>query len=81
MWAPDTGSRLAAGALNNPVVYNRIGSGLSISQMITDFGRTGNLVARRDLRAKRRTGDGDHPRQILLAPTGRTSPCCARRPC
>src|SRR5690242_4874990 len=48
----DNGSRLAAGGLNNPVVYNRIGSGLSISQMITDFGRTSNLVAMAKLRAQ-----------------------------
>jgi outer membrane protein len=41
----DSGSRLAAGGLNNPVVYNRLGSGLSISQLVTDFGRTSNLVA------------------------------------
>src|SRR6478672_11108449 len=41
----DTGSRLAAGGLNNPVVYNRLGSGLAVSQLITDFGRTGSLVA------------------------------------
>src|SRR5206468_6714380 len=41
----DNGSRLAAGGLNNPVVYNRVGSGLSVGQMITDFGRTSNLVA------------------------------------
>ncbi len=41
----DSGSRLAAGGLNNPVVYNRIGSGLSLNQLITDFGRTSNLIA------------------------------------
>src|SRR5690348_1488971 len=41
----DNGSRLAAGGLNNPVVYNRVGSGLTVGQMVTDFGRTGNLVA------------------------------------
>src|SRR5882757_7299887 len=40
----DNGSRLAAGGLNNPVVYNRLGSGLTVSQMLTDFGRTSNLV-------------------------------------
>ena len=40
----DSGSRLAAGALNNPSVYNRAASGLILNQMITDFGRTGNLV-------------------------------------
>ena len=40
----DAGSRLAAGALNNPVVYNRIGTGLLLNQLVTDFGRTGSLV-------------------------------------
>jgi outer membrane protein len=47
----DNGSRLAAGGLNNPVVYNRLGSGLTVGQMITDFGRTGNLVAMAKLQA------------------------------
>ncbi len=47
----DNGSRLAAGALNNPIVYNRVGSGLSISQMLTDFGRTSNLIAMAKLQA------------------------------
>jgi outer membrane protein len=47
----DNGSRLAAGGLNNPVVYNRVGTGLTVGQMITDFGRTGNLVAMAKLQA------------------------------
>ena len=37
-------SRLTAGALNNPVVYNRAAAGLTVRQLITDFGRTHNLV-------------------------------------
>jgi outer membrane protein len=48
----DSGSRLAAGGLNNPVVYNRLGSGLSLNQMISDFGRTGQLVESAKLRAE-----------------------------
>jgi outer membrane protein len=40
----DSGSRLAAGALNNPVVYNRLGTGVTVNQLITDFGRTRNLI-------------------------------------
>src|SRR6202011_106323 len=48
----DSGSRLAAGGLNNPIVYNRLGSGLSISQLITNFGRTSNLVESAKLHAK-----------------------------
>ena len=47
----DNGSRLAAGGLNNPVVYDRLGTGLTISQMLTDFGRTGNLVGMARLQA------------------------------
>jgi outer membrane protein len=47
----DSGSRLAAGGLNNPVVFNRLGSGLSVGQLITDFGRTNNLVGAANLRA------------------------------
>jgi len=37
-------SRLAAGALNNPIIFNRYAAGASISQLITDFGRTTDLV-------------------------------------
>ena len=37
-------SRITAGALNNPIVYNRAAGGLTVSQLITDFGRTHNLV-------------------------------------
>ena len=48
----DGGSRLASGGLNNPVLYNRVGSGLTASQLITDFGRTGNLISSARLRAE-----------------------------
>ena len=37
-------SRITAGLLNNPSVYDRAAGGLSVSQLITDFGRTHNLV-------------------------------------
>ncbi len=37
-------SRITAGLLNNPSVYNRAAGGLRVSQLITDFGRTHNLV-------------------------------------
>ncbi|HTP69786.1 MAG TPA: TolC family protein [Dongiaceae bacterium] len=42
----DPGSRISAGYLNNPVIYPRAAYGASVSQLITDFGRTGNLVSR-----------------------------------
>ena len=47
----DSGSRLAAGALNNPIVFNRLGLGLNLNQLVTDFGRTSSLVASAKLRA------------------------------
>ncbi len=37
-------SRITAGAINNPIVYNRAAGGLTVEQLITDFGRTHNLV-------------------------------------
>jgi outer membrane protein len=33
-------SRIAAGALNNPVIYDRFATGVTVSQLVTDFGRT-----------------------------------------
>jgi outer membrane protein len=47
----DNGSRIAAGGLTNPAVYDRLGSGLTVSQLITDFGRTSNLVGMAKLQA------------------------------
>lgn len=41
----DAGSRISAGYLNNPVIYPRAAYGASMTQLITDFGRTNNLVA------------------------------------
>jgi outer membrane protein len=37
-------TRIAAGALNNPAIFAREADGLTISQMITDFGHTANLT-------------------------------------
>ena len=45
-------SRLTAGVLNNPVVYNRAAAGITVHQLITDFGRTHNLVRNAQSTAK-----------------------------
>jgi outer membrane protein len=50
--AANQGSRIAAGNLNNPVLYQRAAGGVTLSQLITDFGRTNNLVAAAAFRAK-----------------------------
>jgi outer membrane protein len=50
--AADPGSRLSAGGLNNPILYPRAAAGATVSQLLTDFGRTSNLVASSELHAK-----------------------------
>jgi len=67
----DNGSRLAAGGLNNPVVYDRLGSGLSIGQMITDFGRTNNLVGMAKLQAQAQDQATEDTRARILLATSR----------
>jgi outer membrane protein len=36
-------TRILAGGINNPSVFDRVGEGLAVSQLITDFGRTNSL--------------------------------------
>jgi outer membrane protein len=38
-------SRISAGGLNNPIIFERAAGGATVSQLITDFGHTTNLVA------------------------------------
>lgn len=68
----EQGSRLAAGGLNNPVVYNRLAAGLTLNQMITDFGRTGNLVDMATLRADAQSQIAEKTRADILLVTGQT---------
>lgn len=49
-----TGSSLAAGALTNSSVYDRLAAGAAVSQLITDFGRTSNLTSSARFRAEAR---------------------------
>ena len=49
---PKAGSRITAGGINNPVLYERAAAGVSLQQLLTDFGRTRNLVASARLREK-----------------------------
>jgi len=45
-------ARLGAGYLNDSTLFNRFGQGVSMSQLITDLGRTKNLVASSRLQAQ-----------------------------
>jgi outer membrane protein len=46
------GSRLTAGALNNPILFPRAAAGATVGQLITDFGRTSNLLSSSEYQAK-----------------------------
>jgi len=46
------GSRLAAGFLNNPILFPRAAAGATVNQLVTDFGRTTNLLSSSEYSAK-----------------------------
>ena len=46
------GSRLAAGGLNNPILFPRAAAGATVGQLITDFGRSTNLLSSSQYQAK-----------------------------
>jgi outer membrane protein len=48
----EAGSRIAAGALNNPILFSRAAAGATVSQLVTDFGRTTNLLSSSQFQAK-----------------------------
>ena len=45
-------SRITAGGLTNPIIFPRVAVGTGVSQLITDFGHTTNLVSSANLSAK-----------------------------
>jgi outer membrane protein len=62
------GSRIAAGFLTNPVLYDRAAAGVNVSALLTDFGRTANLTGSANERAKAEEQNSAATRaQILLA--------------
>jgi outer membrane protein len=46
------GSRISAGLLNSPSLYSRAAGGASVSQLVTDFGRSTNLLSSSEYGAK-----------------------------
>ena len=46
------GSRIAAGSLTNPIIFSRAAAGATVTQLITDFGRSTNLVSSSQFHAK-----------------------------
>ena len=64
--ANSEGTRVMAGGLNNPSIYDRAAGGVSVSQLITDFGRTANLVASSRLRAQAENQNASATREQVL---------------
>jgi outer membrane protein len=48
----ENNSRIAAGGLNNPIIFEREANGLIVNQLVTDFGRTHELVKSSNLHAQ-----------------------------
>lgn len=48
----ESGSRIAAGGINNPILFTRAAGGATVSQLVTDFGRTTSLVSSSEFQAK-----------------------------
>ena len=62
----DEGTRIMAGGLNNPSVYDRGAGGLAVSQLITDFGRTANLTASSKFQAQAENQNANATREQVL---------------
>lgn len=68
--APEN-TRLAAGAINNPVIYSRLGTGLTMSQLLFDFGRTSHLVESSNSKAQAEQESANFTRSQILMDTAR----------
>ena len=62
-------SRISAGALGAPRLLTRAGAGVDVSQLITDFGRTKNLVASAKLTEQARRADAQASREDIILAT------------
>src|SRR5208282_5517926 len=64
--ADSKATRIMAGGLNNPSVFNRQAEGLGLSQLITDFGRTANLTASSRFQAQAENQNAAATREQVL---------------
>jgi outer membrane protein len=63
------GSRLSSGSLTASRLLTHSGEGVSLSQLITDFGHTSNLVASAKLQEKARIADAEASREDIVLAT------------
>jgi len=62
----DDNTRILAGGLNNPSVFDRVAGGLALNQLITDFGRTANLTASSKFQAQAENQNAAATREQVL---------------
>jgi outer membrane protein len=58
--------RISAGGITNSVIYERLATGFTVLETLTDFGRTSNLTASARLRAEAQQDTVDATRQQVL---------------
>jgi outer membrane protein len=63
------GSRISSGSLTASRLLVHAGMGVQVSQLITDFGRTSNLVASAKLQEKARLADAEASREEIVLAT------------
>ncbi|MDP9050852.1 MAG: TolC family protein [Acidobacteriota bacterium] len=63
------GSRISSGALTASTLINHAGMGVQLSQLITDFGRTSNLISSAKLQEKARLADAEASREDIVLVT------------
>ena len=59
-------TRIAAGGMNNPVIFDRDAVGIAINQLVTDFGRTFHQLAGSKLRSQAEAEASRGARNLLL---------------
>ncbi len=62
----ESNTRLAAGSLNNPSVFDREAEGLTVTQMLTDFGRTAHLLSSSRLYSRAQNANAEATREEIL---------------
>jgi outer membrane protein len=64
--ATSDNTRILAGGLNNPSIFDRVAGGVVVTQLITDFGRTGNLTASAREHAQGASAEAEATRQQII---------------
>lgn len=67
--AAEEASRISSGSLTASRLLNHAGGGVQLSQLITDFGRTNNLIASAKLQEKARLSDAEASRADIVLVT------------